>query len=241
MKKLALSLSLLFIAACISLQAQSQPRENEDTLPKFSVKSVGNNRIIVGWSNNFQVVKQITIQRSFDSLTGYRSIMTVPDPTIPQNGYVDTKAPNDRMFYRLYILLDKGFYLFSKAQRPVIDTTKRVVFDDKLSRINGNDSVNIPNFGMNNKNRPEVFTPSVHVYTFTDGYVRVNLPDDEKKKYSLKFFEEGDTLLFELKDIKERTFLIDKANFYHGGWFKFELFEDGKLKEKHKFFLQKDF
>lgn len=234
MKKLALSLSLLFIAACNALQAQ-------DTLPNFSVKNVGNNRIIVGWTNNFEVIKQITIQRSYDSSRGFTSILTVPDPTIPQNGYVDAKAPNDRMFYRLYILLDKGNFLFSSAKRPVIDTMRKTVFDDKLNRLNGNDSVSIPNFGMNNKNRPEVFTPSVHVYTYTQGYVRVNLPDDENKKYTLKFFEENDNLLFELKDIKERTFLIDKANFYHGGWFKFELYEDGKLKEKHKFFLQKDF
>jgi hypothetical protein len=235
MKKLVLPLSFLFVVASITLKAQ-------DTLPKFTVKNVGNNRIIISWNNPFQVIKQISIQRSFDSIKGYKSIMTVPDPTIPQNGFVDTKSPNDHMFYRLYILLDKGFFMFSPAQKPMLDTLRKTAnFDDKITRLNGNDSVSIPNFGMNNKARPEVFTPSVHVFTYRDGYVRVNLPDDENKKYSIKFFEEDNTFLFELKDIKQRTFRIDKSNFYHAGWFKFELYEDGKLKEKHKFYLQKEF
>lgn len=215
---------------------------SQDTLPRFSVINAGNNRILVSWTNNFDVIKQISIQRSFDSLTGYKSIMTVPDPTVLQNGYMDTKAPNDRMFYRLYILLDKGVFLFSNAKRPVKDSTRKsVVFDDKINRLNGNDSVNIPNFGISNKNRPEVFSPSVHIYTAKDGNVQVSLPDDEMKKYTIKFFLEDDTFLFELKDVKQRTFKLDKANFFHGGWFKFELYDDGKLKEKHKFFLQKDF
>ncbi len=234
MKKLALPLLLLSV---FSIDSNSQ-----DTLPRFSVKNVGNNRIIVSWTNNFEVVKQVSIQRSADSLNGYRTILTVPDPDLPQNGFVDTKAPNDKMFYRLYILLDKGMFIFSNVKRPELDTARRSNgYNDKLTRLNGIDSISTPNMGINNKTRPDVFTPSLHVYTFRDGYVRVNLPDDEQKKYSIRFFEEDDTFVFELKDIKQRTFKIDKTNFYHGGWFKFELYENDKLKEKHKFYLQKDF
>jgi len=48
-------------------------------------------------------------------------------------------------------------------------------------------------------------------------------------------------MLFELKDIKQKNFKLDKTNFYHAGWFRFELYEDGKLLEKHKFYLEKDF
>ena len=235
MKKLTLSL-LVFISACTFLSAQ-------DTLPKFSVKNVGGNRIIVSWANNFEIVKQISIQRSFDSVLNYKTILTVPDPDIPQNGYMDTKAPTDRMFYRLYILLDKGVFLFSEAKRPVMDTSsaKKMDISGRLDKFIIKDSVNTPDRGINSKTRPDVFIPSIHVYTYKDGYLRVNLPDDENKKYNLKFFEDDGTFLFELKDIKERTFKIDKSSFYHAGWFRFELYESGKLIEKHKFFLQKDF
>jgi hypothetical protein len=237
MKKLVLSLLLIITIVC-SLYAQ-------DTLPKFSVKNAGNNRIVVSWVNRFTNIRQISIQRSFDSVANYKTILTVPDPTTPENGYVDTKATNDKMFYRLYILLDKGVYLFSVAKRPVIDSLRKTDFvktNDLLDKISNNkDSVTAPNISINMAAKPDVFVPSIHVYTYKDGYVRINLPDDEDKKYSLKFFEDDDSFLFELKDIKERTFRIDKANFYHAGWFKFELYENGKLIEKYKFYLQKDF
>jgi hypothetical protein len=262
MKKLALPILLLLLAINSLLQAQ-------DTLPNFSLKNVGNNRIIVGWTNNFQSIKQISIQRSFDSLKGYKTILTVPDPTTPQNGYADTKATNDHMFYRLYIMLDKGIYMFSDAKKPVKDTSKRIdpinivttttmvndtvilqngdtlvtakPFVVNLDKFPGTDSITAPNPGIS-KTKPNAFTPSLHVFTSRDGYVRINLPDEEKsKKYSIKFFKADDTFLFELKEIKEKNFKIDKTNFYAAGWFKFELYEDEKLIEKHKFYLERDF
>lgn len=251
----------------------------QDTLPRFSLINAGNNRIIIGWVNKFENVKQISIQRSFDSLTGYKSILTVADPSSPQNGFLDAKAPNDHMFYRIYIMLDKGMYLFSDAKRPVRDTLKvsrpRVAGqpDTASNNVKGNnpnpvwpnqlnipdsierakpvviqlngfpgsvDSVSVPT-PVTLKNKPNAFVPSIYVYTARDGYVSVKLPDEEKpKKYSIKFFEE-DQLLFELKEIKEKEFKLDKTNFYHAGWFRFELYEDGKLLEKHKFYLEKEF
>ena len=82
---------------------------------------------------------------------------------------------------------------------------------------------------------------SLYVFTCRDGYICIKLPDSEKpKKYAIKFFED-ETELFELKDIKEKEFKLDKTNFYHAGWFRFELYEDGKLLEKHKFYLDKEF
>lgn len=231
-------LTLLLFIPCIFLYAQ-------DTLPKFTVKNVGNNRIVVDWINRFEVVKQISIQRSFDSLKNFKTILTVPDPGIPQNGYADTKAPNPQMFYRLYILLDKGTYLFSDAKRPVWDTMVR-------RSMGGIENPNltlpvIPNGHVTggpavsgNLPKTELWVPSKFVYTFKDGYIRITLPEDEKK-YSIKFFTDDNKLLFELKDIKERNFKLDKANFYKSGWFRFELYEDGELKEKNKFFLPKEF
>ena len=261
MKPLSLLLLLFSLAA-------SQMLLGQDTLPKFSLKDAGNNRIIIGWTNRFQDIRQISIQRSFDSLKGYKTILTVPDPTTLQNGYVDAKATNDHMFYRLYIMLDKGVFLFSDPKRPHKDTARLVTitnpttgepvssgdtirmgdtfiiakpFGVRLDKFPGTDSIAGPNVN-NNKPNPNAFTPSLYVYTYRDGYVRITLPENEKpKKYSIKFFENDGTFLFELKDIKEKDFKIDKANFYHAGWFRFELYEDGKLLEKHKFNLEKDF
>jgi hypothetical protein len=48
-------------------------------------------------------------------------------------------------------------------------------------------------------------------------------------------------LLFELKDIRDQVLLLDKANFQHAGWFLFEIFDDGILMEKNRFYISKDF
>jgi hypothetical protein len=254
MKKL---IFLVLFFSVYNLQAQ-------DTLPQFSLINAGNNRIIVGWTNTLPNVKQISIQRSFDSLTGFKTILTVLDPTLPQNGFADLNATNDHMFYRLYILLDQGLYQFSKTKKPIKDTLRKIIAAvvpnnngdnntsyDSVRRVNpfvalidgfpGADSVAVPN-PVAIKNKPTGFRPSLYVYTYRDGNVRISLPDDEKpKKYSIKFFEDSGDFIFELKDIKERNFKLDKANFFHAGWFKFELYEDEKLIEKHKFYLEKDF
>ena len=264
MKKLSLFLLFTFITFSQLLYAQVVPAARKDTLPGYSLKNAGNNRIIIGWINNYPVVKQISIQRSPDSLTNYKTILTVPDPSPILNGYMDVKAADDHMFYRLYILLDNGNYLFSAAKRPVTDTSlysrKTVVMKPdtvmvkgklvitpaqpviiKLDNLQWGDSVAVPNPDYNIP-KAEAFIPSLHVFTNRDGYVRINLPDNEKsKKYSIRFFEEDNTLLFELKDIKEKDFRIDKTNFYHAGWFRFELYENGKLLETYKFYLEKDF
>ena len=151
------------------------------------------------------------------------------------------------MFYRLFIVLDKGVYLFSPAKKPMLDTTRNIAgvttkpFLMNIDSLQWGDPSATPN---PNYTKPQsiTFTPSLHVYTNRDGYVRIQLPDDEKsKKYSIKFFEENGNFLFELKEIKEKDFKIDKTNFYHAGWFRFELYENGKLLEKHKFYLEKDF
>lgn len=287
MKKLVQLFLFIFLSANL-LNAQLAPSK-KDTLPNFSVKNAGNNRIIIGWTNNYPVVNQISIQRSFDSLKNYKTILTVADPSAVQNGFMDVKAPNDHMFYRLYILRENGNYVFSNPQRPLIDTFQRktvmIPGKDTFQITNGvkfgkdtfllnnqvvviktdtvmaegkpvivrsqpvviglvqrEDFSAVPNPVYNSNGRVEAFTPSLHVFTNRDGYVRVSLPDDEKaKKYSIKFFDDDGTFLFELKDMKERDFKLDKTNFYHAGWFKFELYEESKLIEKHKFYLEKDF
>lgn len=254
MKKQSLFLFLIITFCVFNSSAQ-------DTLPNFSLNNIGNNRIIVSWTNTLPNVVQIGIQRSFDSLSGYKTILTVLDPTLPQNGFADVTAANDNMFYRLYIQQDQGIYQFSKSKRPVKEIPIKIVateknetnpymgdsakpanpFIVKLGGFPGKDTVAVPN-PVTIKNRPPGYLASVYVFTYRDGNVQINLPDDEKpKKYIIKFFDEEGNLLFELKDIKEKKFKIDKSNFFHAGWFKFELSEDGKLIEKNKFYLEKDF
>ena len=304
--------AFFLLVSCIGFAASAQ-----DTLPAFTLVSKGNNRIIISWSNPYQDIRQLTIQRSFDSTKNFKSILTLPDPTVPQNGYADTKATSEHMFYRLYILLDSGRYIFSKAKRPVPDTIRvkelpkeiktveqpvfepprqennkivvteevkpkepekkevvkpeilkpkeipeRVVFikrhDTLIAQIGERsvrrfrDSVATRTKDTLNYNtadtiviKPfvpkEVYKPSKYVFTERYGNVKIMLPLAAEKKYTIKFFNEAGSPLFEIKQIKDTLLTLDKANFMRAGWFTFELYEEGVLKEKHKLYVPKEF
>ena len=78
------------------------------------------------------------------------------------------------------------------------------------------------------------------VYTGKDNNIIIALPDAEKKKYSIKFFEDDGSPLFELKKITEPWLTLDKVNFLHAGLFNFEIYSDDILVEKHKVYIPKD-
>jgi hypothetical protein len=217
---------ICLIVQCFTINASAQ-----DTLPNFSLRNAGSNRIIIGWVNSFQNVKQISIQRSFDSSKNYKTILSVADPKAVQNGFADTKALNDHMWYRLFYVLEAGKFYFTAAKQPVLDTSKAAQTEVE----------NLPEKLTPLIKKPEGFVPSFYVYTNKDGYVFINLPDADQKKYSIKFFEENNHFLFELKPVKETALTLDKANFYRAGWYLFELYNDEKLVERHKFYLSKEF
>ncbi len=88
---------------------------------------------------------------------------------------------------------------------------------------------------------PEAITyPSQRIYTGRENNVVIYLHNAAIKKYSVKFFDENDNFLFELTKLREEYLIIERVNFVHSGWFHFELFENGKLVEKNKFFIGKD-
>jgi len=213
----------------------------QDTLPHFSVKNVGNNRIIIGWVNTYGLVKQISIQSSHDSLKNYKTIMSLTDPNARENGFADTKAPNDHMFYRLFVVLDKGQFFFTEAKLPFKDTEslKPIVRNTNIERIK--DSLIKANIQPVESAKRNDFIPSFYVTTNREGYISINLPDADKKKYHIKFYDDQNNLIFEIHNIKETLLILDKTNFLSSGWFRFELYNEDKLIEKNKVYLPKEF
>jgi hypothetical protein len=227
--KIQIVLILLVITSAIRAQ---------DTLPHFSVKNVGNNRIIIGWVNNYGLVKQISIQSSHDSLKNYKTIMSVTDPNARENGFADTKATTDHMYYRLFVVLDKGQFYFTEAKLPFMDTA-RIARNTNIQHIK--DSLIKANIQPVDIAKRNDFIPSFYVTTSRDGYISINLPDADKKKYHIKFYDDQNNLIFEIHNIKETSLTLDKTNFLSSGWFRFELYNDDKLIEKNKVYLPKEF
>ena len=306
---------LLFFFFTLLASVHYQWAVAQKPLPDFSVKDIGKDRYVISWINSYPITTQITIQRSFDSTRGFKSILTVPDPNARQNGFADTKATNDHMYYRLYILLQNGEYLFTAAKQPIKDSV--IVFvenkqvqtqtqvtpppptqpiaketppvkaeqvinslaspttipatevssaKEKLSdtliatttvtaptievkriepivyRITptrAGDSAKTPT-AVTTKEEPNAFAPSLFVYSHPDGNIRIQVPNRARlARYRIKFFEADKRFLFELKNLPAPNFQLDKTNFLHAGWFLFELYEDNRLIEKHKVYLEK--
>ncbi len=298
---------LLFIAVSLTVVLHAQ-----DTLPRFSAAAHGPGKILISWHNNYPVVTQISIQRSTDSLKNFTTLLTVPDPKLPANGAVD-KAPHPNFYYRLFIVLDNGKYLFTPSRRPhsvTAETAIAPVTDTVDETLTGADrnrvlvvtppttrtraSINLPSTihglpaivisntvfvrkgdtllgqlsgtavqsfrdsilrrtkdtlvfidGDTMLIKPfvakEVYKTSVYVFTGKLGNIHVALPEAAKRHYTVKFFDENNKLLFELAEIRDPVLILDKTNFRHSGWFRFELYDGDQLKEKNKLFIPKEF
>jgi hypothetical protein len=305
------NVGILLVCLLISASLKAQ-----DTLPRFTATARGTGKILVSWHNRYPVVTQISIQRSPDSLRNFTTLLTVPDPTLPENGAVDSKAPHPNFFYRLFIVFDNGHYLFTTSRRPrsTIGQTEvvvreeqaaekvlakavepRIVFVDQGNShspapiknpgarstvpisdvafssaiyVRRNDSIiskltgrQIQSFRDSLLTRTrdtlvfingdtllikpfvpaEIYKVSAFVYTGRYGNIHVSLPEAGKRHYSVRFFDENDKLMFELTEIKDPALIVDKTNFHHAGWFRFELYDGDQLKEKNKLFIPREF
>lgn len=217
----------------------------QEILPGISVRN-SSGKIIVSWRNEYQKpVSNISIQRSYDSLNNYTTIGSVLNPQNKENGYADLSAPYNKMYYRLFIAFEGGSYIISTPARPVKDTGALVSAEVKYPwqvDPNADPNINIPPTTfppVNNLPNAPAY-PSKWVFTARDNNVVIHLPDVEIKKYSVKFFDELDNELFELKNLKDDYLIIEKVNFKKSGWYHFELFESGKSIEKNRFFIAKD-
>jgi hypothetical protein len=202
----------------------------QDTLPKISVTQLSS-KVLVSWVNPFNTVTTINIQRSYDSLKGFSTIGSVLNVKALNNGFVDSKEFIPPQYYRVFISFEGGSYIFTQSHRPGIDTAKKIAEVNEIKEIIKQAPI-IP--------VQTFFVPSKLVYTGKENNVIISLPDVDKKKYLIKFFEEDGTPLFEIKKITEPYLTLDKVNFIHAGLFNFEVYADGLLVEKHKFYIPKD-
>lgn len=90
-------------------------------------------------------------------------------------------------------------------------------------------------------NPENYFRPSIYVVTNKEGFITVKLPEAAQRNYKVVFLTMDNKKLFTINHVTDTELVIDKTNFMHAGWFKFELYEDNKLKEKNKILLQRDF
>ncbi|CAN5125776.1 hypothetical protein BH11BAC6_BH11BAC6_01610 [soil metagenome] len=249
----------------------------QNPLPDFSAENIGNNKVRISWVNLFgENCIQLMVQASYDSLKNYRTIFSSESPQLPQNGFVYTLPYNERLYYRIFYILNGNAYYFTPAKlayaamyrAPANGVQQQQIDPISIITIRTKDSIvaQLPyadywkfrdSIGRNTKdtlfilsqdqvlikpyNPENYFRSSIYVVTNKDGFVTLKLPDAATKNYRIVFFDMNNKALFSIKHISDTELVLDKTNFLQAGWFKFELYENDKLKEKNKILLQRDF
>ena len=217
MKKLIFTLTVILV--CLFAQAQ-------ENLPNFSVIKTANKKVVLSWVHNYPVIRQIGVQRSSDSVKMFKTIFTIPDPSLKQNGFADMTAPNDSSYYRLFLLFENGQYTITPSKKPAVDTANLAsAYSSKTDKT------------IETKpKQPADVSISPYIFVTSDGYVRIQLPND-KRKYDIKFFDSNRKPLLDIKNIKERQVKLDKTYFRKIGYVYFDILVDGTLFESNKFYL----
>ncbi len=165
MKKL-LSLAFIFSLA--------QGVFSQDTLPNFTLLDRGN-KAIISWTNPFESLIQLNVQRSYDSLRNFSTIFSATSPELPQNGYTDTKVAGNRIFYRIFYVLQGGNYFFTKARRAGSAATtsapgSRDINSEALLNVDANDKRQIT---IRIRNSIYKQMPAAQFHSFRDSVLRL--------------------------------------------------------------------
>lgn len=297
--KIVLFILPLLFSLVVSTRAQ-------DSLPNFSI-DVRNGAIIIGWINPYNDIAQLIIQQSKDSISGFKSIVTMPDPAAVTNGFAYKKPYSENYYYRIFYLRSGSRYIFTAPKKPrpevklsfikselkpgliksntskpieqieqqktissplevdsIIKSNPSIATDikkvlqadsivlekiDSVFKVNPEKAMKIMRF-VDQVAKPiqkieltakdDIFNPSGFIFTNSEGNLVIALPDVHKKKFSLHVYTKEGTPIFEMKNIKEPLLQIDRSNFYKSGWFKYELYEAGRLREKNRFYIPAD-
>ncbi len=115
MHKICLLITFCLVLSAGRLAAQA-------TLPDFTLKNT-DGKISIFWLNNYsRPVKGISVQRSYDSTKNFFSIASILNPQNSVNGFTDSTPPYNKMYYRIFIGFDTGFYLLTHSKRPELNT-----------------------------------------------------------------------------------------------------------------------
>ncbi|MEY2595326.1 MAG: hypothetical protein RI965_598 [Bacteroidota bacterium] len=96
------------------------------TLPSFIATDKGGSTVI-SWNVSEEKLTLLVIQKSIDSLNGFKSIASMPDPNTPSNGYVDKNNKDLNFYYRIFYAGVNGKYFFTASKKARIEIIKPVV------------------------------------------------------------------------------------------------------------------
>ncbi len=204
------------LVLCVSFSmiwAQQKP------LPDFFIHRGSKNAVVISWANNFgDECIQLNVQRSFDSVTNFKTIFSTPAPQLPTNGYTDRNAPEGRVFYRIFYMLNGGAYYFTVSKKP-----------EESAAIASKDSGNLAT-------SPVLVNPTSSTNSMVSknktGNILVTLKTSDMYNYKMVIYNlVGDKVLYTVKQFPDATLILDRSTFLRKGRYRFQILYNGEPKE----------
>lgn len=101
-------------------------------------------------------------------------------------------------------------------------------------------SHNFRSYSLCNRDTLQEHAISDYVHRAPNGDLVITVPQTASGRYKIRFFDERNTLLFEIRQIRDTLLIVEKYNFEHAGQFKYELYRDSILIEKSDFAIRKE-
>ncbi|MBL7692250.1 MAG: hypothetical protein JNM41_11700 [Flavipsychrobacter sp.] len=203
----------------------------------------GEGGVEVTWQCQYDGVKHITVNRSFDSLGRFEKVGRLDVPVKGTQRYFDRDSRAGNRYYRLSIEFNSGLVWQSNMCRIVVDTTcvlrrsasKTALVKDTAEQGGERNVVSVVSMKRIVLPRPidniaePLFVIPVHVGVQKNtGHVFVKLPPDPNgARHSIYFYDLQGVAIVGIADLRADYVLIEKRNFQHRGVYKFLLKKDG--------------
>lgn len=213
-------LAILFLSLHINVFAQPPQ------LPAMNIVT-DNAKNVLSWTNQFEGVKSIAIQRSADSVRNFMTIGMINAPAKGVMNYIDERPMAGKNHYRLSIGFAGDMEWYSNVYKVVIDSAilaRSIKGAIETGTSNSNTTAGKP--------AEFYYTPSSHIYTnpYT-GHIILNLEDALSKKYSIKFYDPENKEVLRISRITKTSLVLDKNNFNAKGVYQFKLYDGLALVE----------
>ena len=99
---------------------------------------------------------------------------------------------------------------------------------------------NSRSYALYNRDSVQERPASGFVRRAANGDLIITVPSTAFGRYKIRFFDERNALLFEIRQIKDPLLIVERYNFEHAGQFQYELYRDANLVEKNSFTIRRE-
>ena len=188
----------------------------------------------LSWTNQYDGVKSIAIQRSNDSVKNFVTIGILNNPKKGPNSFTDERPMIGRNNYRLFILFSGDVEWYSNLYKVNLDSATVARSLQEAIKTGSTNAIAAGSGTTASSNQATDFyyTPSSQIYTnpYT-GHININLKDCQSKKYSIRFYDPKKNEVLRVSRVTKPLLVLDRNNFQSPGTYHFQLFDGTTVTE----------